>query len=222
MKKNTKYLLEFLFLIVLFLIVTYFVETNLGWFESKIGDGYFGFIVFLLILIITIVVAPVSSIPFVPLTTHLWGWVLTGVILTIGWSFGAILAFYLARKYGVPFVKKFVSMERVYKMESHIPRSNLFWGTVLLRIIGQIAVVSYALGLFTTMKYKRYIYATFLGIAPFSFFIAYLGNFPLKNMVLALAVLGVLLIIGLVIVYRRKNNLKKNSVVREEFKEKEL
>ena len=45
-------------------------------------------------------------------------------------------------------------------------------------------------------------------------------------MVLALAVLGVLLIVGLVIVYRRKNNLKKNavdnSVVREEFKEKEL
>jgi len=47
---------------------------------------------------------------------------------------------------------------------------------VLLRMVMPMDVISYVLGLFTDMKWSRYVVATALGVAPSAFVLAFLGK----------------------------------------------
>ena len=124
----------------------------------------------------SVVLAPVSMLPLIPLASHLWGWFLAGFLSVLGWLIGAQIAFFLARRYGKPFVKRIISIEKLHKLEQQIPEEHLFWTVVFLRMCVSVDLLSYALGLFSNMKNGSYMLATFLGITPFAFIFAYTGT----------------------------------------------
>ncbi len=208
MNKNLGYFLEFLFLAGLFLVVSYIVQSNKVWFESNIGNGPAGILLFVVFLIISVIVTPISAIPLLPLATSLWGWVDTWFLLSVGWTLGGFCNYLIAKKWGVPIVKKFVSMEKVNEVERHIPRGNIFWGLVLLRSIGQVGIVGYATGLFLHIGKRKYLLATYLGVLIFSLPIAYLGTFPYQKLVTYVGVSTFILLLIFVFIIRKRNLLK--------------
>ena len=48
-----------------------------------------------------------------------------GIINWVGWSIGSIIVFCISRKYGVPLIKRFISLKKLNKLESKIPKENL-------------------------------------------------------------------------------------------------
>lgn len=201
--KKIKGVIEVLIVIALFIGFSYLIQTNLDFFESIIGSGILGMLIYIFIEIIAIVVAPVTTLPLITVPSNLWGWVIAAILSIIGWTIGSVIAFVIARKYGVNIVKKFIPLKEINKLEKRVPHEHLFLSVVFLRMIIPIDILSYVLGLFSKMKLRTYALATFIGIMPFAFILAYLGGLPVQYQVIAF-LLGVT-IFGIVYLIKRKN-----------------
>ncbi len=209
---SKEFYVELMLVFILFIILSYFVQTNTDIVRTYIRDDYIGIILYIIITIIAVVIAPISATPLLPIASNLWGWFAAALLSIFGWTMGALIAFFLARRYGLPLVKKIVPLKRLKKVEDQIPQDNLFWLVVLMRMAVPVDLLSYALGLFTKMKYKDYILATIIGISPFAFVLAYLGEVPVLYQVMAFIVAFSLLIVGYIISSKgREENEKRKG-----------
>ena len=119
------------------------------------------------------VLAPFSFIPFLPVAVVLFGSLQTALLSIIGWTIGAAIAFYLARRYGHPLVHRLIAMERLERLQKRLPSQIFFWSVVGLRMLLPVDILSYALALFTEMPFGQYLLATIIGITPFAFIFSY-------------------------------------------------
>ncbi len=194
-----------LFLIVLlFILSSYFVKENIGFIKNLIGNNFLGILIYILISIIAIVIAPISMMPLIPLASNIWGWFYSAIFNILGWFLGSIIVFWISRKYGVPLIKKFISLEKINKLESKIPKENLFLDIIFLRMIIPVDILSYALGLFSKVDFKTYALATIIGITPFAFVFSYLGAVNIYSQILGFFVIG-LIVVLINKFYRKKN-----------------
>ena len=189
-------------IVLLFILSSYFVKENIGLVKNLIGNNFIGIITYILISIIAIVIAPISMMPLLPVASNVFGWFNSAIFNIMGWFLGSVIVFYISRKYGVPLIKKFVSLEKINKLESKIPKENLFLDIVLLRMILPVDILSYALGLFSKVKFKTYALATLIGITPFAFVFSYLGIVNIYYQIIGFFVIG--LIIVLIHEFRKK------------------
>ena len=205
MAKRTKNILTILLIAILFLFVSYFAnQYNFAIREAVEKSGIFGILMYLVISIIAIVFAPISMIPLIPLASGIWGWFWAGVLSIIGWAIGSQIAFWLARRFGHPFVEKYIGSEKLKKIEKWIPSKNMFFSVIFLRMAIPVDILSYALGLFTEMSYLSYFIATVIGIAPFAFVYAYAGTFPINYQLLGIFGFLIIFIFGSIVVHLRK------------------
>ncbi len=200
MKKSVKLKLWSFFWIVLvislFICFSYFIQTNLDFFEGLIVDGWIGMIIYVLLNISAVVVAPVTVLPMIVIAVGMWGIGISVFLTVLGWTAGSIIAFLLARKFGIPIVEKLISLEEIHALEEKAKIGNSFWSVLVLRMVVPVDVLSYALGLFSRIGFWSYTFATVLGIIPFCFVFAYLGEVPYVYQV----VLGLVFLIGVLIV----------------------
>lgn len=204
-KRSVKPLVGLLIVIVIFILMSYLIQKNLGFIERYFDFGVFGVFIFIFLVAASIVFSPFSAIPLFPIATSLWGWVWAGFFGFVGWTIGAVIAFVLARVYGADLVSKFIPIESFYKFEKRIPREHLFLTLVFFRIVTPIDGISYFFGLFTTMSFGSYLLATIIGLIPFSFAIAYLGSVPLFYQLLFLSLAFAVFILSLFIAYHKKS-----------------
>ncbi len=202
MKEKVKAFLGALFIIFLFILVSQLVKRNHEFVYGIIGDGFSGILIYLLIIVVAIVIAPISMMPFVPIASNMWGWYYAALIHIVGWSLGSFIVFFLSRKYGVPLIKKFVSLEKINEIEKKIPKGEVFLGIVVLRMITPVDVLSYALSLFTKIGFRTYALATIIGIIPFAFAFSYLGTVPIYYQIAGFILIG--LIITLIVEFYKK------------------
>ena len=168
-------------IIVALFIISAFYSQKYGT-EAKIfveRGGVFGMVAYVAIEIVATVVAPISAIPLIPIATNAWGVVFTAILSILGWTVGSLAAFAIGRKYGLPLARKFVSVRNLEKIHKHIPQERIFLSVVLLRIMIPVDLLSYALGIFGVLNWRRYALATIIGISPFAFIFAYLGTLPI-------------------------------------------
>jgi len=204
MEKSVKLKLGAIFsvlLIVLFFVLfSYLVQENPDFFNGLIVDNFLGMFVYILLNIIAVVFAPITVLPLIAVATGLWGWVIAGVITILGWFFGSVIAFLIARKFGVPLVARFVSLDKIYEIEEKASIGNNFWSVLLLRMLIPVDILSYVLGLFSKIRLMPYAIATIIGITPFAFAFAYLGSVPIIYQI----ILGliVLILFSVWIIYR--------------------
>ncbi|MCF7815410.1 MAG: VTT domain-containing protein [Candidatus Pacebacteria bacterium] len=136
-----------------------------------------GAFLFTLIMFATTVLAPLTAIPLVPMVAPFLGPFTTGVACFTGWILGAVVAFVIGKKYGQPFVSRFIDMQTIKKYESYIKPDISFLMIVVLRMVVPVDVLSYALGIFTTtISLRTYTLASMIGIVWFSFALAYAGD----------------------------------------------
>ncbi len=186
-----------------FVLVSLLSGTYVNEIERTVGiGGFWGALAYVGVTIVAVIVAPISTLPLLPIASSLWGWQLAGVFSIIGWTVGAQIAFFLARHYGQGVVQKLVSLERLRQIEARVPEQHLFWSVVLLRMTIPVDVLSYAIGLFTTMKSLPYFFSTLLGVTPFAFIFAFAGTLPFIYQV---EILSAVILLVLVL-YGGKNN----------------
>lgn len=205
-------------IVTFFLIISYLVQQNIDYVRNVLDYGIYGKMVYILMLIISIVFAPVSVVPLIPIASGLWGWKITGILNIIGWSLGAITAFLISRKYGVPLVSKLIPIKKLYAFEKYIPEENLFLAVVFFRMVTPVDGLSYILGLFTRMSFFSFTLATIIGIAPFSFVFAYAGTLSIGYQILSLGAAFFIFLLGVLIAYfnyKRKNNRHTKRFVKK-------
>ncbi len=200
------------FIIALFILSSYVVSLYLDELKAySFSHYYLGVFVYIFIFTLSIVVAPISSLPLVPFASQVWGWQLAAIYSVIGWTIGDIIAFLLSRKYGKPLIKRLISLKEVEKIEKYIPENHIFASIVLLRMTLPSDGLSYALGLFSNIKFKTYLTATIIGSLPFAFVFAYLGTLSVKWQILGIIIsfilVGMILHMGYKI--RNKNRASK-------------
>lgn len=199
------------FIVFLFIITTYLVETNIEFVKSYLDFGIYGILIYILLVIASIVIAPVSVIPVIPLAIGLWGWKLAAFLSILGWSIGAAIAFLLARKYGIPLVAKFIPLKEIDKFEKRIPEKHVFWTIVFLRMVTPVDGLSYLFGLFPSIKFRTYMIATVIGITPFTIMLTYLGSISVIWQIIGLGIALIILLIGISIANRKMLKSKNIS-----------
>ncbi|MBS3072466.1 TVP38/TMEM64 family protein [Candidatus Pacearchaeota archaeon] len=200
-------------IIILFLFVSYLVQTNIDYIRNNLDYGINGMIFYIIALVISIVFAPVSVVPLIPIASGLWGWQITGLLNIIGWSLGAVIAFLISRKYGVPLVSKLLPIKKLYDFEKYLPEKHLFFVVVFFRMVTPVDGLSYVLGLFTRMSFVSFTLATVIGITPFSFIFAYAGTLNLWYQILFLTIAFLVFLLGVLIAYlnyKRKEKSRKS------------
>jgi len=196
MNQKIKAILEILVIVVLFVLFSYIVQTNMEFFKELMGKSILGMFIYIFIAITAIVIAPVASIPLMPVASSLWGVALASALSVIGWSIGSFIAFIIARKYGVSIMKRLVSLNEINRFEDKIPQENVFWSVVFLRMIIPPDILSYALGLLSKMKTSSYMFATVIGLIPFAIVWAYIGLIPFQFQILVLLIAILILLVG--------------------------
>lgn len=209
MNDKTKSLIGIIIIVILFIFFSYIIQKNIEFFKDLIGTSFLGMFLYVIIIITAIVVAPVSALPLLPIVSNLWGWVVAGILSAIGWSVGALIAFVIARKYGVRIVKKLIPLKKIGNLEKKVHKKHIFWSIVLLRMVFPIDIISYVLGLFSKIKTKKYILATVMGIVPHALILAYLGRMPFQYQIIAFLIIIIILLIGFIIKNKMRNEGKK-------------
>lgn len=197
MKREKKEIIVFIVIAVTFIASSYFSLKYADFIKEIIEfKGFAGMTAYVLLEIASIVIAPITTFPLLPIAVVLWGSFVAAILNVIGWTIGAAIAFYLARKYGRPFVLRFVKIKNLTRLEKIIPQKNIFWSIVILRMSLPTDILSYALGLFTSIPMNVYLLATFFGIIPFAFIFAYAVSLSIWYQFATLALSGLLIYYG--------------------------
>ena len=194
MKGKTKSFLAAIFVIALFILVSYYTRQNIEFLKELIGNDFRGILIYLLITVFAIVVAPVSMMPLIPIASNLYGVFYAAIINIIGWTIGSFIVFFICRKYGVKLIKKFVSLENIYQWENKIPKKKVFFTLILLRMTVPVDILSYALSLLTKINFKTYAITTIVGIIPFAFVFSYLGTIPAIYQIIGFILIGFMIV----------------------------
>lgn len=182
-------------LIVIFILVSYLVQENFEFFERLVAGNIWGLVIYIFLNFVGIVVAPVTVIPLIVVITKIWGPVVASLASWVAWMLGSVVAFWIARRFGVPIVSRFIPMDELYKFEEKFSILNSFWGIVFLRMVIPVDILSYGLGLFSRVRFGKYFFASAIGLLPVTFIFGYLGIVPFIYQV----VLGLLVLIGILV-----------------------
>ncbi|HRZ85276.1 MAG TPA: VTT domain-containing protein [Candidatus Paceibacterota bacterium] len=197
-------------IIAIFIITSYIAQSESELLKSYIKDSFIGMIIYIFILIVFSIIAPINEIVLMPIATASWGWFIAGILTLTGWTIGSAAVFFLSRKFGVPIIKKFIPISKMHKYEKFMPKEHLFIGIIFLRLAIPIDLVSYAIGLFTNIKFWPYFFATIIGFMPLAFFIAYIGTLPVYIQVISIIILIIIIFVGFFSIKYRKKQIAKH------------
>lgn len=200
-------------LIVVASIGLLFWDAPIAYLSGLIGDNVvLSSFVFVVLLTLATVLAPIAILPAIPAIAVMMGPFLTGVLSVIGWTLGSVIAFLIARYAGKPLLERFFSFETIKKYEHMIPEDAQFITIVILRMLVPADILSYALGLTSTIRLWKYTLATLIGVSWFSFAFAYLGEaFYTNNINLLIVVIGGSLVVSLLgwyLILQKKNKVQ--------------
>ncbi len=154
--------------------------------SAAVLRGPWGMAEYVLLTAAAVVVAPFSTLPLIPVAVVLWGPLWAAVLSVAGWTAGAQIAFELSRSVLRGAVARVAPLERADAYVGVLLGQRPFWTLFLLRLLLPVDVLSYAVGLFSTVAQGVYFWATLLGVTPFAFVFSYAAALPILPQVLTL------------------------------------
>lgn len=121
-------------------------------------------LVFVIIRSLAIVIPPIPGIVLDLIGITLFGWKLGFVYGEIGTMIGALVAFWIARQFREPAVRRFVTLQKLHAWEDSLSERKKFWALVGLRIItGPLFFdyINYAAGL-TKIQPLKFFFASLI------------------------------------------------------------
>lgn len=154
-----------LIIIALFLLSSYFTKIYLVQLKIFIQKYYLiGIITYLFLGTLDASGVPISNVPLIPVVVAGYGLFMGVVLTSIGWFLGSIIAFYIARKYGDDFIKKFIPLQKIESFQKYLPEKDFFISIIFFRIIMPHDFVNYGYGIFTKIKNKDFFISSIIGI----------------------------------------------------------
>lgn len=194
-------------ILTLFFILGVFVANNFGSYVVKYLDyGIVGVAIYVFFVVLATVIASISATPLIPIAVTLWGPLLTALISILAWTVGSIIAFVIARSFGKPIAARLINMDTIKKYELVLGDKYLFWDVVFLRMALPVDILSYVIGLFSTMRIGQYILATLIGVTPFAFILSFASQGSLFFQITT----GILVILFVYLGYRKINKINQN------------
>lgn len=199
-------------------MLVFFVAISIGatLYAEQLGtladkQGVAGIIGYVGVTVIAVVAAPLSSLPLMPVATTMWGPVVAALTSIVGWILGSLVAFWIARTYGRVVVGRLMSLDRIDTVSKRILGNRHLPMLILLRMVVPVDILSYALGLTTTVSLRNYIIATCIGVIPFAFVFAYASSLPiLPQISMLVGVCGVLAIVYIRI-FRKRDTITTDT-----------
>lgn len=192
--------------ITLAMVGTALWSDPMQWLEQVLAiERYWvSLIIYGLLMTLATVFAPLTIAVTIPFMAKIFGPFAIFVTSWVSWMVGAMIVFYLARRFGQPLVQRLFSMDRLESIQQKMPTHLDFWVLLLLRTFVPVDVLSYAVGLFSSINVKKYFVATALGIIPGAFIFSYgpeaiTGNSPV--LLFSFLALSLLIITALAIFY---------------------
>ena len=176
--KQREDLYKLFYLITFFIIAIFLTNYYQAEIEHYLDFGYWGMLVYVLLAITSTVLAPINTLPLIPVATALWGGLTSALLSILAWTIGSVIAFLIARNFGKPLLEKYQDLENINRYEKLLGTKYIFWNIVTLRILIPVDILSYAIGLFTSIKLTTYTLATIIGVSPFAFILAYSSTLP--------------------------------------------
>ncbi len=187
-------------LIIAFGVLALFIIVSVGTYlytdtiQLYIGTtGWWGMAVYVAFIAFSVIVAPVSEFPLLPIAVAAWGSFNTALLNIAGWTIGSVIAFGIARSGGTYIKNKLWRLEKIQQLTKQIPEKNLFVSIIILRVTIPVDIISYAIGLCTTVSWPVYGLATLIGVTPIAFVTAYAMQMPLEIQ-LSMAFIGLLVV----------------------------
>lgn len=211
-KNKLKALVSILFIVFLFILVSYIVQRNVDNIKPVVqGYGVIGILVYVGLLILEAVFAPISVAPIIPIMSNTYGFFAAFIFTFIGWFCGACISFWIARHFGKPLLRRLASLETLERLERLLPEKHKFLGLVALRIFIPLDILDYFLGMFTKIKIRTFVTATFFGMIPATIFLVYVGSlnatFQAIGAVVLIAIVALIWISAKIIGYKRIRSL---------------
>ncbi len=159
-----------------------------------------------LLMIGAIIIAPIPASPLAIIAGKVFGpW--QGMLYTlIAATFGAIIAFTLARYFLGETARSHLKLYTWYKKFSNVSEYKIAYIIALTRLMPQVSfdLVSYAAGL-TRIRLSLFALATFIGMIPIVFILSFLGALlqPYQELIL------IILLTLFIIFFLRKIKIKK-------------
>ncbi|MCE9643793.1 VTT domain-containing protein [Candidatus Parcubacteria bacterium] len=207
MRAQYKEIIGIVILAVFFIVGAILSQRFSGEISRYLDFGIWGMAVYVAAGTLSTVIAPVNTVPLIPIAAALWGPFATALLSILAWWLGSLIAFFIARRYGRPLAARFVNMERVGEYEKILPERYVFWNIAFLRMAVPVDILSYAIGLFTSVGFTTYALATLIGVIPFAFVFAYAAQAPLPLQIGAMVLAAGALYTG----YRRVKRLGKSK-----------
>ena len=203
-----KYLPDLISVIVVLLVI-FIITVNIPFEIIKVSisqNPFLGALVFIFLMILSTVIPPITIFPLIPFVGIVLGPFMTMMYCVVGWTIGSMISFLIARRLGRPFLARYISLDNIDKWGNKIPEKNEFFALVLLRMATPVDILSYAAGLFCRIKLWKYSLASFIGVIPFSYVLAYgYDIFLLENkMILSITLVMIFAVLSGVIISKRK------------------
>ncbi len=178
-------------------------------------------LIFLILQVVQAVIAPIPGFVFT-IAGGLIFHPLIGILLSIvGSMIGAAICFLISKKYGRPFIIKISKKEDLGYLDELFEEN----GALVTAIFRAIPVMSFGLASYlialTKIDFKEYMWGTFIGLIPTTFFYTYLGYYLLDNPLLS-AFVGLLLLAFFIAMplifpfikgYIKRKKEKRNKVI---------
>jgi len=157
--------------------------------------GSFGPLAIIGIIIFEVIIAPIPG-GLIPLAAGaLYGVWLGSLYTWIGNVIGSVIAFWLARKFGRPLIKKIVSEKRIIHFDYFLQRNKFLVWLVYIIPVFPIDVISFALG-FSDMKFRRFFKVIAIGFISHILILTFLG----EKLLLATGTERILYLLGVMVI----------------------
>ncbi len=137
-----------------------------------------GFAPFIIIglIIIEVVVAPLPGFIIMVVAGYLFGPVLGAIYSYLGNVIGSMIAFFLAQKFGRPFVEKIVSHRLITRYDRFFAKTRKYLMFLYMLPIVPVDILSFIAG-FSSMSWKRFLVIVIVGFIPNTLILASFGDF---------------------------------------------
>ncbi|MCF7910531.1 VTT domain-containing protein [Candidatus Pacearchaeota archaeon] len=210
-----------LLIVALFILFSILSKIYLEDLRAFIVKDSYGMILYVILLLVESIIGPLSFLPLVAVASNLWGWVVTGFLNWFAWVLGAVIVFVVSRKYGKCFIENIFSIDKVIEIESYIPQKGYFWSLIFWRMVLPADLLNYGLGLLSDIDFKTYFLTTIIGIAPFSFIIAYFGILSTIYQLIGFLVGILVLSLALRFSSKSKSRQRRKEELEKKFKNNE-
>lgn len=165
-----------------------------------IGHPLIAPILFIIIRALAIIFPPILGISIDLPGIFIFGWLKGFIYAEIGIMLGAMIAFWIARKFRKPLMKKFISFDKLHTWENKLSENQKFWTLVALRLPTNplFDYISYAAGL-TQINTIKFFFSTLIGNIPSVFLVFYFGGITFNQgiyygitFIIALFILGLI------------------------------